>query len=189
MIENRPEGITQLLQALGGGDSAARARLVAAVYPELRKLAQQQMRRERPDHSLQPTALVHEVFLRLAGIDELAVANRGHFFALAAQLMRQILVDHARRRQAVKRGAGLEPVEIREGMGWHEEHPELLVEVDRLLTRLETLDRRQAQVVEMRFFSGFSEGEIAEALSVSERTVKRDWTMARAWLSKELSRR
>jgi RNA polymerase sigma factor (TIGR02999 family) len=187
MGEPLPDQITLLLEKMQVGDDDARAQLVSLVYPQLKKLAAHQMRGERSDHTLQPTALVNEVFLRLAGGAEIAWQSRNHFFALSAALMRQILVDHARRRRAAKRGAGTTSIEIQE---WHaqlHDRPEVVLEVDKLITRLNSLDSRQAKVVEMRYFAGLSEGEIAEVLGISERTVKRDWNMARAWMRKELS--
>jgi RNA polymerase sigma factor (TIGR02999 family) len=187
MGEPLPDQITLLLQQMKLGDGDARARLASLVYPQLKKIAAQHMRRERPDHTLQPTALVHEAFLRLAGSAEIAWQSRSHFFALSAELMRQILVDYARRRGAAKRGGAVEALELQEWQARIEEHPELVLEVDRLLTRLNTLDQRQAKVVEMRYFAGLTEDEIAQTLGVSERTVKRDWNMARAWMRKELS--
>ena len=146
------------------------------------------MRSERPDHTLQPTALVNEVFLRLAAKEEISWQNRAHFFALTAQLMRQILVDHARKRRVTKRGGGAPALELED---WHAQidvHPEHLLGYDGVLTCLEQLDPRQAKIVEMRYFVGLTEAEIAEVLGVSDRTVKRDWNMARAWLRKELSK-
>lgn len=181
--------ITLLLERMRLGDSAARASLAALVYPELKKIAARQMRRERPDHTLQPTALVHEVFLRLVSGGEVPLQNRNHFFALSAELMRQILVDHARRRTAAKRGGGAKLLDVQEWQARIDENPELVLEIDRLLSRLTLLDRRQAAVVEMRYFGGLTEDEIAETLGISGRTVKRDWTMARAWMRKELSER
>jgi RNA polymerase sigma-70 factor, ECF subfamily len=187
MAEAAPHQITGLLEQIRHGDVDARAELAALVYPELKKMAAERMRGERFHHTLQPTALVHEAFLRLAGSDQIAWQNRNHFFALSSELMRQILVDYARRRRAAKRGGGAVAVELEDWQAQIEEHPELVLEVDRLLTRLAALDKRQAQVVEMRYFSGLTEEEIAGALGISERTVKRDWNMARAWMRKELS--
>ena len=187
MSQAQPDQITLLLQRLRHGDSGARNVLVSLVYPHLKKMAAQQLRRERPGHTLQPTALVHEVFLRLAGDEGVAWQNRSHFYALSAELMRQILVDYARRRRSAKRGGGAAVLELEEWQARIEEHPERVLDVDRLLTRLSSLDERQAKVVEMRYFAGLTEEEIAEALGVSERTVKRDWTLARAWMLKELS--
>jgi RNA polymerase sigma factor (TIGR02999 family) len=119
--------------------------------------------------------------------DQITFLNRNHFFAISAELMRQILVDYARRRCAAKRGSGAGAVELEEWQAQIEERPDIIIEVDRLLTRLSSFDRRQAQIVEMRYFSGLTEQEIAVALGISERTVKRDWNMARAWMRKELS--
>jgi RNA polymerase sigma factor (TIGR02999 family) len=187
MGQAQPDQITLLLKQMKDGDRAARDRLVSLVYPHLKKIAVQHMRRERPDHTLQPTALVNEVFLRFAGRGDVAWQNRSHFYSLLSELMRQILVDYSRRRRAAKRGGGEGMVELEEWRARIDEHPEMVLEVDRLLTRLIALDERQAKVVEMRYFAGLTEGEIAETLGVSERTVKRDWTMARAWILKELS--
>jgi RNA polymerase sigma-70 factor, ECF subfamily len=187
MGELLPDQITLLLNKIQVGDDVARAELVSLVYPQLKRIAAQQMHGERPNHTLQPTALVNEVFLRLAGGAKIAWQGRNHFFALSAELMRQILVDYARRRRAAKRGGGVTSIEVQE---WHAElhdRPEVVLEVDKLLTRLSALDMRQAKVVEMRYFAGLSEGEIAGVLGISERTVKRDWNMARAWMRKELS--
>ncbi len=187
MGETPEDQITILLQSMRQGDVAARTRLAAAVYPELKRIAAKQMQHERLDHTLQPTALVHEAFVKLAGGSDWAMQNRGHFFAVASQVMRQILVDHARQYRSLKRGGGGAAAEIQE---WHlitSEKPDVVIEVDRLLTRLENLDERQAQVVVMRYFAGFAEDEIAHALGISVRTVKRDWSMARAWLRKELA--
>jgi RNA polymerase sigma factor (TIGR02999 family) len=144
------------------------------------------MRGERSDHTLQPTALVHEVLVRLMGTNNVEWRDRVHFFALSSELMRRILVDAARRRRALKRGSGVASLELQEWDAQIYDRPDLIVEVDRLLARLEALDARQAQVVQLRYFAGLDGGEIAEALGVSERTVKRDWRMARAWMRKEL---
>jgi RNA polymerase sigma factor (TIGR02999 family) len=181
------DDITLLLKRMRDGDGDARNRLITLVYPQLRRMAAQRLRGERRDHTLQPTALVHEVFLRLGGGGNVAWRNRAHFFALAAELMRNILVDAARRKRAAKRGGAAAFVELDDSLASIDERPDLILEVDRLLTRLETLDSRQAKIVEMRYFAGLTEDEIADALDVSERTVKRDWSMARAWMRKELS--
>jgi RNA polymerase sigma factor (TIGR02999 family) len=179
--------ITQLLEQVRQGDREARAMLAAAVYPELKRAASERTRRERPNHTFQPTALVNEAFLRLIEANQINSQNRSHFFAIAAELMRQILVDYARRRLAAKRGGGAEVVAFEDWQSGIEERPDTVIELDRLITRLSALDRRQAQVVELRYFSGLSEDEIAEALGISPRTVRRDWNMARAWMKKELS--
>ena len=176
-----------LLKQMRDGDEDARARLIALVYPELRRMAARCMRGERPDRTLQPTALVHEAFVRLASGAKVDWRDRTHFFALAAEVMRRILVDAARRRRAAKRGGTATVVELEDSQGWMVERPEVILDVDRLLGKLEELDARQAKVVEMRCFAGLTESEIAAALDVSERTVKRDWAMARAWMGKQLS--
>jgi RNA polymerase sigma factor (TIGR02999 family) len=187
MADAAPNQITLLLEQVRHGDYDARAKLAAAVYPELKKVAAGRMRSERPNHTLQPTALVHEAFLRLVASNQIQWQNRNHFFAMSAELMRQILVDYARRRRAAKRGGCAAALELEEWQAQMEERPDLVIDIDRLITRLSSLDKRQAQIVEMRYFSGMSEKEIAEALDISERTVRRDWNMARAWMRKELS--
>jgi RNA polymerase sigma factor (TIGR02999 family) len=180
------EDITLLLQRMQQGDGEARDELITLVYPYLRRIAARRMRRERPDHTLQPTALVNEALVKLIGADEIDWRDRVHFFATAAELMRRILVDFARRHRALKRGGGGELRELHDWDAQIHERPDLILEVDRLLKRLHALDSRQAKVVELRYFAGLGGSEIAEALGVSERTVKRDWTMARAWMRKEL---
>jgi len=144
---------------------------------------------ERRDHTLQPTALVNEFFLRLVGAGEVDWQDRVHFFAVAAEFMRRILVDAARKRRSMKRGGKVQIVELHDSLLGPNEQPDVILEVDRLLDRLEALDRRQAKVVEMRYFVGLTEEEIGEVLGISERTVKRDWQMARAWMRKEMSQR
>jgi RNA polymerase sigma-70 factor, ECF subfamily len=187
MSPAEPDDITLLLKRMQDGDGDARTRLIALVYPELRRMAARRMRGERPGHTLQPTALVHEAFVRLAGTKDIAWENRVHFFALAAEVMRNVLVDSARRRRAAKRGSGARPDALDDWDAEVYERPDLVLDVDRLLARLRAMDARQAQVVEMRFFAGLTEREIADAMDVSERTIKRDWSMARAWMRKELS--
>lgn len=157
-------------------------RLVPVVYDELRVLAAAQLRGERADHSLQPTALVHEAYVRLAADDRTPWQDRGHFFRAAARAMRRILIEHARRRRRKKRGGGRRRVSLGaiEASSWDE--PEDLLALDEALRRLERRDPRSAEVVQLRYFGGFSVPETAEALGVSERTVNREWTFARAWL-------
>ena len=181
--------VTQLLREWSQGDATALDRLIPFVYDELRRQAANYMRRERPGQSLQTTALVHEAYLRL--VDQRAVEwqNRNHFFAIAAHLMRRILVDHARQHQAVKRGGAelkLLPLDDAEAAFDGEEID--LVALDEALERLALLDEQQSRVVELRFFSGLSVEETAEVLSVSARTVKREWRSAKAWLRGELAR-
>jgi RNA polymerase sigma factor (TIGR02999 family) len=170
------------------GSKDALARLIPLVYRELRRLAGYYMRDERASHTLQPTALVHEAFLRLVGQNRANWQNRAQFMAVAAQLMRRILVDHARRRATSKRGGArvaLDETKLYQGapIGQAEE----ILAVDEVLDRLGRLDSQQARVVELRYFGGLSVDETAEAIGVSPRTVKRDWAMARAWLREELT--
>ena len=183
-----PGDITLLLAELQAGDAAAESRLVPLVYDELRRLARRYMRAERVDHTLQPTALVHEAYLRLAGQRKTSWQNRAHFFGVAAQLMRRILVDHARARQAEKRGGSDANVTFDEALVLKPaQNPDVLA-LDEALMRLAERDPRQSRIVELRFFGGLTEEEIAEVLGISPRTVKRDWTVARAWLYKEISK-
>lgn len=182
-----PEEVTRLLRAWRDGDAAALEALAPLVYAELRRLAEARMRRERPDHTLQATALVHEAFLRLTGSDAPAWEDRTHFFAVAARVMRRLLVDHARARGYAKRGGGVRRVSLDEAVELSEEPGEDLLALDAALTRLAALDPRQHQVVELRFFGGLSVEETAEVLGVSAVTVKRDWRAARAWLYAELA--
>ena len=175
--------ITLLLQQMGGGDTQATEKLLRLVLPELRALARHYLRGERPGHTLQPTALVNEAYLRLVSDQARNWRNRAHFVAVTAGIMRRILIDHARRRRALKRGAQLAPIEFsdeREGLSADE--AEELIALDAALNRLEVLNPRHCQVVELRYFGGLSVEETAEALSVSPITVKRDWSVARAWL-------
>ena len=180
--------ITQLLLAWNGGDQAALDRLVPLVYGELRRAARRYMRRERLGHTLQTTALVNEVYLRLIDAQGVRWQNRAHFFAIAAQLMRQILVDFARRRRQLKRGGEAQQVSLDEALMISQEPGEDLVALDDALKALATLSPRQSQVVELRYFGGLTETEIAEVLKVSERTVRNDWNMAKVWLLRELGR-
>lgn len=171
--------MTRLLDDLRQGRSGALDRLLSVVYDELRTLAGSQLRRERPEHTLRATALVHEAYLKLSGGVGLDVADRSHFMAVAARAMRQVLVDHARRRAAAKRGGGLHRTTLTDGTASVELRAEELLALDQAL---EGLEERQRQVVEMRFFAEMEEAEIARVLGVSERTVRRDWVKARAWL-------
>ncbi len=197
MHESAGENITELLRKVQAGEPAARAQLIAEVYPELRRLAGAIMRRERAGHTLQPTAIVHEVYLRLAGGlaggatggEGIEWQNRAHFFAVSAQVMRQILVDHARKWAAVKRGGGRQRLDLNETLIATEGNADVVLAVNQALDRLDELDARQARVVEMRFFGGMTEEEIAAVMGVNVRTVKRDWSMAKAWLHGQLQRR
>ncbi len=179
--------ITQLLLAWGNGDQAALEALMPLVYDELRRVAARHLRRQRPDHTLQTTALVNEAYLRLIDSSQVRWQNRAHFFAVSATLMRRILVDFARSRGNLKRGGGAQQVSLDEAMVVATERGADLLALDDALNRLATLNPRQAQVVELRYFGGLSEEETAEALKVSLRTVQRDWNLARLWLYRELS--
>lgn len=179
-----PRGdVTRLLVAAREGDRAAVDRLVPLVYDELRELARGQLRRERAGHTLRATGLVHEAYVKLAAGGEIAAEDRAHFLAIAARAMRQVLVDHARRRQAVKRGGGWAVTTLTDGAQSVEFRAEEVLALDRALSEL---DERQRRVVEYRFFGGMEERDIAEVLGVSERTVRREWVKARAWLYRSL---
>ena len=179
-------GVTELLVAWRQGDEAARDRLMATVYAELRRRAGGFLRRERPGHALQATALVHEAYLRLVDQDRVVWQNRAHFLAVAAQLMRRILVDHARAEQAGKRGGARQRVTLSEGHAVQEAKELDVLALEDALEELAALDPQQARVVEMRYFGGLSIEETAEALGISPATVKRDWALARAWLYRRL---
>ena len=180
-----PADITDLLRRWGEGDAEALDRLFPLVYDRMRQLAHQRLRSE-PDASLNTTALVHEAYLKLVDTPRVTVRDRGHFLGLASRVMRHLLVDHARRRRAAKRGGGASPVRItNEQVGVDLSFDELLA-LDDALVRLGALDARLRQVVECRFFGGLTEPETAQALGVTTRTVQRDWARARAWLYSEL---
>jgi RNA polymerase sigma factor (TIGR02999 family) len=176
--------ITALLRDWSGGDREALERLMPAVYGELRRLAASHLKSERPDHTLQPTALVHEAYLRLANQRSVDWVNRAHFFGISARIMRRILVDHARRRRAIKRDGSVLRLTVPEANA-ADRAPELIA-LDAALTSLEALDPQQARVVELRFFGGMTVEETAEATGTSTATVKREWRTARAWLRREI---
>jgi RNA polymerase sigma factor (TIGR02999 family) len=178
--------ITRLLAEMRQGNREAESCLAQLVYHELHRLAKRCMSGERPDHTLQPTVLVHDAFLKLAGTASVDWTDRKHFFAVAATLMRRILIDHARAVQAQKRGSGGK-VSLDRAVPITPAMSDDLLALDEALTRLAELDRRQGQVVELRFFAGLSEEEIAKVLDVSTRTVKRDWITARAWLHSQIA--
>ncbi len=182
-----PVSATQLLDRWRSGDQDALQDLIPLVYKELRGAAHRCLRSERPDHTLQSTELVHEVYLRLAGDSPGPIVNRAHFVAIAAKLMRQILVDYARRRAAAKRGPQYK-VELDESFYLPERPNVDIVEVDHALTRLSRRDAQQGKIVELRFFGGLTVEETAVALEISPATVKRDWNMAKAWLTREVGR-
>ena len=181
--------ITQLLQAWSGGDAQALARLMSVVYPELRRSARRHMAHQPPDHTLEATGLVHEVYLRLAKFHESNWKDRAHFYAVCAQEMRRILVDSARRRQADRRGGGAQRVDFDDALTIPAQGTVDLVAVDEALHALETVDPRKSRVVELRFFGGLKEEEVAAVLHVSKETVQRDWRLAKLWLWRELNGR
>lgn len=186
-MHSPPNEITTLLQAHAAGDAEALDRLLPRVYDELRRMARARLQRERPDHTLAATDLVHEAFLKMVPAGQVNWQNRAHFFAIASRAMRNVLVDHAVRRAAAKRGGGAQTVTLQDEGGASETSLEDLIALGDALERLERLDARQARVVECRFFGGLSLEETAEALNVSPATVSRDWTFARAWLHRELA--
>jgi RNA polymerase sigma factor (TIGR02999 family) len=180
--------VTGLLVNWSNGDQQALEDLMPLVYSELRRLAKAYLRRERSDHTLQSTALVNEAFLRLVNQRNVQWKSRAHFFGIAAQLIRRILVDHARAHQADKRGAGAFKLSLDEAIGVPEKRDLDLVALDDALQRLTELDPQQSRIVELRFFAGLSIEETAEVLGISTATVKREWSTARAWLYRDLSR-
>lgn len=187
--DHPPGDVTLLLRRWSGGDRGALDALMPIVYQELRKLAQSYFRNERTDHTLQATALVNEAFLRLTKDEAREVTNRAHFFAVAAQAMRRILIDHARQARAAKRGGGETLLSFEEAKGTPRDNEAVdILALDILLRQLSVIDERQAQVVEMRYFGGLSIEETAEVMEISPATVKREWNMAKAWLRRELSR-
>jgi RNA polymerase sigma-70 factor (ECF subfamily) len=181
--------VTQLLQAWGSGDRKALEKLTPLVYRELHRAAQRYMARQAPGHTLQATALVNEVYVRLVNIHESTWQSRAHFFAMCAKLMRRILIDSARNRHYLKRGGDARYVDLDEALIVSHEAPASLVELDDALQTLAALDPRKSEVVELRFFGGLSVKETAEVLKVSEETVHRDWRLAKMWLLSELAGR
>jgi RNA polymerase sigma-70 factor, ECF subfamily len=178
--------VTLLLRQMAKGDPDAEARLFPLVYNELRRLARSYMRRERQEHTLQPTALVHEAFLRLVGRPHVSWQSRRHFFAVTAQVMRRILVDQARAKHRKKRGGTDRPISPDEALLCSYENPSVILMVHECLLHLATVDERQSRVVELRFFGGLTVEATAEVLGVSPKTVRRDWNHARAWLYGQL---
>ena len=180
--------ITRQLEAIRRGEREAEAQLAELVYEELHARARQYMRKERADHTLQPTALVHEAFLKLMRGRDIEWQGRAHFLAVASMVMRRILVDHARKRRAAKRPAGQQQVDLAEYHATVNPRIEQVLMLDEALTRLAAMDARQGKLVELMYFGGLTEGEAGEVLGISVRTVKRDWTSARAWLQSQLRR-
>ena len=186
-MQSTPPDVTRLLQAWSDGDETALARLLPLVEADLRRLARACMRHERNGHTLQPTALVNEAFLRLAGARRLEWQDRAHFMGIAARLMRRVLVDHARARGYQKRGGGAERVSLDGALLEAAQRPLDVIELDRALETFATIDARRSRVVELRFFGGLTLEETAEVLNVSGETVKRDWRVAKLWLLRELN--
>ena len=189
MPQASPEEVTGLLLAWSEGEQTALEKLMPLVYAELHRLAKRYMRREHAGHTLQTSALVNEAYLRLIDARSVRWQNRAHFFAVSAQIMRRILVDFARAKQNLKHGGGrARQVTLDEGLVISPESGADLLALDEALERLAVLNERQSRVVELRYFGGLNEDEVAEALKVSPRTVRSDWSLARAWLYRELSR-
>jgi RNA polymerase sigma-70 factor (ECF subfamily) len=184
-VEEDPGQVTQLLKAMRTGDERAAEELLPLVYQELHRLARSYMRRERAEHTLQPTALINEAYMRLAH-DDIDWQNREHFIGVAANVMRRVLVDYARARKAKIRGGELRRVELEEGLAISKERTEEMLALDEALDRLTLMNPRQAKVVELRYFGGLSIEQIAAVLAIAPRSVKRDWALARIWLFKEL---
>jgi len=189
MLEQQPPTtVTEMLVRARSGDSSALANVFPLIYEELRRLAQQQLQREPDGHTLTPTALVHEAYMKLVDhYTRMQWTGRAHFMSVAATAMRRILVDHARGHRSLKRGGALRRISLDAVELGAEDRAELLIAVDEALVRLKEIDGRQAQVVECRFFGGMTEEETAEALSIGLRTVKRDWAKAKSWLHKEIA--
>ena len=183
-----PHEVTQLLIDCSNGSQDASDQLFPLVYEELRRLAHRYMSRERPGHSLQTTAVVHEAYLRLIDQNHVQWQNRAHFFAIAAQMMRRILITHAQSHAYAKRGGGMLKVSLDEAAVLSQERAGELLALDEALQGLTTIDPRRSQVVELRFFGGLSNEEIAEVLKISPNTVTRDWNVAKAWLYREMSK-
>jgi RNA polymerase sigma-70 factor (ECF subfamily) len=186
-VESGPGEVTQLLAQLRAGERDAESKLIPLVYAELRRLAAHYLRGERADHTLQPTALVHEAYIRLTGLHEVDWQSRSHFFATAATVMRRILVDHARAQNANKREGCRDAISLEEALVVSPARSLQLIALDDALDRLAKLDVRRSKIVELRFFGGLSEEETGEVLGVSARTVKRDWRVAKAWLYNEVN--
>ncbi len=187
-IPSSPHEITQLLAEWSKGNQAALDKLYPLVYKELRRLAHGYLRRERKGHTLQTTALINEAYLRLVEQEQVHWANRSHFFAISAQIMRRILIDHARRYDYIKRGGGAQKISLDEAALVAKERGQALLMLDEALNTLAAIDPRRSHVVELRYFGGLNNEEIAGVLKISQNTVTRDWNITRAWLYQELRR-
>jgi RNA polymerase sigma factor (TIGR02999 family) len=186
MVETKTQRVTHLMQAAQAGDQSAAARLLPLVYAELRKLAHARMKHQRPGQTLEPTALVHEAYLRLVGKTALPIESRKHFFFAAARAMRDILVERARSKAGLKRGGGRKRVELSDGLALSEPPPVEVLALHEVLDELEHLDPLKAQIVQLRYFTGMDMSEIAQVLGLSERTVHRHWRFLKAWLKSRL---
>jgi RNA polymerase sigma factor (TIGR02999 family) len=187
MADPDTEPVTLLLRKWGAGDKEALNQLVEIVYPELRRIAMRYLRQERAHHTLQSTALVHEAYLRLAGKQEPNWSDRSHFYAVASKIIRGILVDYRRAREAAKRGGAAEKLELQDAPGASGPVPVDVLDLDQALSELEEFDPQQARIVEMRYFGGLSIEETAQVLGISPATVKRDWVVAKTWIHRRLS--
>ncbi|MBL8190469.1 MAG: sigma-70 family RNA polymerase sigma factor [Acidobacteria bacterium] len=188
MSPSSPHEVTQLLLAWNNGDQDALTKLAPLVETELRRLAKVYLAQERPGHTLQPTELVNEAFIKLIDVTVVEWKNRSHFFGITAQLMRHILVDHARRRQAMKHGGEAVRVSLVEAENVAPIRQACIIELDDALSELARFDERKSRIVELKFFGGLSEEEISELLDISLRTVQRDWNLARSWLYRQLNK-
>lgn len=188
MTQTPPVELTQIINRLNEGDSQAIAELLPMVYSELHRLAEQQLQGERADHTLQPTALVHEVYIRLVQSAQLRLEKRADFFRVAATVMRHILVNYARDRARIKRGGGRKRVRFDEVFAAFQDRAIDLLALDEALQELATVDPRQQQIVELRFFAGLTVEQTANVLGVSKRTVENDWTLAKVWLLREITK-
>ncbi len=188
MVAPSSSEVTKYLQAWNQGDEAALEKLMPIVYNELRKLARSYMRRERSGHTLQATALVHEAFLRLIDQNAVTWQNRAHFFGIAAQMMKRILVNHEVSRRAAKRSGGAEKVTLEQAKGIESQQDLDIIQLNEALQELESMDSRQCRIVELRFFSGLTLEETAEVMNLSLATVKRDWSTAKLWLRQRISK-
>jgi RNA polymerase sigma-70 factor (ECF subfamily) len=186
LVEATPGEVTRLLKAMRAGDASAADNLLPLVYAELHRIAEAYMRRERPDHTLQPTALINEAYLRLVG-EDIDWNSRGHFIGLAAHVMRRVLVDYARQHNAERRAGGLQRVEMEDNLAISPERLDEVLFLDSALAKLKEKSPRQAQVVELKYFGGLSVEQIASTLDVAPRSVKRDWSLARMFLYRELN--
>jgi RNA polymerase sigma factor (TIGR02999 family) len=188
-MDDCPGEVTQLLAKLASGDAGVSERLIALVYAELRAMAGRCMRRERPGHTLQATVLVHEAFLRLVGEHDVQWQSRTHFFAIAAKVMRRVLIHYAREHRALKRGGAGARIDLEDALLVAEDHLEDVLVVDESLKKLAAIDPEQSRLVELRFFAGMTVEETAEVMGISTATVKREWSHAKAWLRREMNGR